>query len=149
MKNCEATLLTARGVRELRKADAVAFHLREFDSDFGECWINAELARDPDINLRVDCNAIVTSYNGARNNGFAMIHGSKNSPEWHTFAKLLRPNDKIRLHWIASDNNGYLKDVDLHHDFLRGEIWRKDKLAYSLILASSTCPENAARMARP
>ena len=142
----KAIPLTAQSVRELRKAQNVSFHLKSLGGTFPECFLNAQIIRDPDMTLRVDCAAQMTSYNGQRSNGFAMIQCADLSKEWSTFAKLLKANDEIRLTWTAGNNNQYVKDAGLHRDELRGEIWRKGKPLYSLLLDTSVCPENTARM---
>ncbi len=72
---------------------------------------------------------------------------------WHdrdlvaTVAGVLRAGDHLRLTWIGSNNNGYLKDAGLHADQVALVVPRGHK-KLKFLLGVSVAQDNSARMIR-
>ena len=84
---------------------------------------------------------------------FEMIYNYKSSVGViQMLTSVLREGDEIRLNWIADPCNTYMRestkklDVIVHYDELRIVIKRGERFLGEMILATSHCPDNTARM---
>lgn len=71
--------------------------------------------------------------------------GSALRDTWRTVTDLVKPGDRVTLHWVAGNNNEYLTDAELFNDEVLLCVARgKRKLVFAV--AHTICADNTARM---
>lgn len=163
--------LSPQDIAALREADNVTFHVMKgcgfirchLDGYRGEprIFTKREQVLFPDVDLRdrrreIGVDQSTHGYTDAglstwqadkQTTAFHMEHGSKYDRPWQTVVSLLRTGDVLRLDFVGSNNNGYLKEAGLHLDSLTLSVTR-GKRRMEFLLATSVCPDNSARMVK-
>jgi len=176
----QAMALTADDIAAFKLADSVTFHHYEgrsfirahLDNTSGERIFTAREQRlfqsERDSNDRhreITCD--VTMY-GYSQNGFeswnlesapgasAFHYGfaAKYDKPWQTIAGLLRAGDRLRLEWVADNNNDNVRGVGFHCDELRLIVVRTNKRTdashdtMTFRIVTQVGPDNSARLIR-
>lgn len=148
------TTLTATDVRALKHADALCFdHLADGTSRI-RAILRAESSPTGFEETRsiAALDARLNDYGPSADGpytAFAMIGSAKYDAVAQTLIRHLKVGSQFVLVWTRDNNNGYVKDADLHVDTLRVRVQAKGaKVADEFLIAYAVCRDNTARMVR-
>ena len=134
-------------VAALRKADSISFHHITMSPSTPHISASKRIKNDP-FQDEARREIPVTSNLADGDVAFEMIHSSQYHQAWQTIAKLLRPDDVLRLEWNADLVE---RDVRCHRTRARSQIERQRRLRHATpqckfaFFAQYTCPASGAR----
>lgn len=160
--NPEAQPLTVIDLKKIRTADAICFdfYLQDGKTISQMRVIKREDEKSPWEQTHViPAHAMRTDYTNAwstepnadpnqtMRHCFEMIHTPDYTPTWQTVAQLMKVGDFLQIEWTANGGNDYAKEARLYTDSVKFVLIRKDR-RLTFNIATSTCPDNSARMCR-
>lgn len=165
-------VLTADDVKALRQAEKVVFRMTQgqatIEAGLGDmlaeprAYTGAQRRVFPELSTGSSDRERTIEVSGsvrgsveggfdslAAHTGFAMLHTAQYTPTWTTIASLLRVGDALMLVFDGdahTDEN--LRKARMHGDVLRLRVRRPNGRVLTFDVASSTGPDNTARMVR-
>lgn len=153
MTTAQYVISKAEGLKSLKKAKSVVFHLRN-----GQSFINCIMDdNNREMDVQIDCGTEASGGHYPGEYDLGAILGASHvlmhpqyDEEWQTVLSMIKDGDELTLKWRACNNSQYLTRAGLYKDELFLVIRRYNgsvmKKKLSFMLAASICENNTAKM---
>ncbi len=160
--------LSTEDVAALRAAEELSFHhndgdsyirlylrssysggMRVFTARQQRLFPDTQAAGAHDRARVIGCDSGVSGYDEPVNheNAACFLAKSASGEPWRTAVGLVRVGDRLKLRWVAGNNNHYLDNAGLFMDELY-LVARRGQRELWFALARTVCADNTARMIR-